>query len=80
MSECKESRGSLLATTRSDEVRLIRRKHRVGLCCQHTVAHVVETLLKLPQHATLDEWIAWDEQEILTLEFHEETRAAGGGE
>jgi hypothetical protein len=74
----EETRGSLLATVRSDEVRLVRRKHRVGLSHHHTVYHIMEILQKLPQHATLDEWIDWNEFDVLTLEFHEESRSKGG--
>ena len=64
----------LISYVKSDEVRLVRRTHRFGISTMHTVSDLIEMLKRLPKHATVDEWINWEEQGVLTIQFHEETR------
>lgn len=63
-----------LAYVKSDEVKLVRRKHRIGFRLGTTAAEVIERLKKVPPNATVDEVIDdVDGDEITTIEFHDES-------
>jgi len=66
--------GELLAYTRSDDVRLIRRKHRIGMRIGESVVCILAKLANVPSGARLDEVIdgLGTGGDIVTLEFHEE--------
>lgn len=64
-----------LGYCRTDEVTLIRRKHRIGFRVGLTASDLIGLLQKVPPYATVDEVID-DAGEygvnIATIEFHEE--------
>jgi hypothetical protein len=74
--EPMETVAELLATRQSDEVRIVRRKHRVGFRGGCTVQHMLDTLNGLPYRAAIDEMLLHEcgDEEILTIEFHEQRR------
>lgn len=69
-----ESRADRLAYIQSSEVKMIRRKHRIGFCVgSTTAAQLIEKLSKLPPDVTVDE-VDQGDDDITTIEFHEERR------
>lgn len=65
-----------LAYVKSDEVKLVRRKHRIGFRIGTTAGEVIEMLKRVPPNATVDEVIDdVDGDEIATIEFHDESVA-----
>ena len=68
------SKGDRLAYIKSDEVRLVRRKHRIGFRIGTTAGEIIERLKKVPANASVDEVIDdIDGDEITTIEFHDES-------
>lgn len=69
-----ENDSELLAYVRSDDVRLIRRTHRIGLRIGDSLVCVLAKLREVPGNANLDEVVdcRGDDGDITTIEFHEE--------
>lgn len=67
-----EDRGSLLASTTTMEVALVRKKYRIGFQPGTRVVDMVYRLNEFPADARLVEFIDWEDENILTLEFQSE--------
>ena len=69
-----------LGYQRSDEVKLVRRKHMIGFKTGTSAATLRELLEKIPTHATVDEVIDDEYEEggndLVTIEFHSEQKGA----
>lgn len=68
-----ESAADRLAYVQRNEVKLVRRKHRIGFRDGIAVHDLVAKLSQVPSHATVDEIEVHDDG-VTTIEFHEETR------
>ena len=66
-----ESREQRLSYWQKSDVKVIRRKHRIGFTTTCTVAELIVKLQKVPSLATVDEIDVGDD-DIITIEFHEE--------
>jgi len=65
----------LLATMHTYEVRIVRRKHRIGVWSKSTVGEIIHKLQGLPPGATVDEVVPYERDHypgLTTIEFHEE--------
>ena len=68
-----ETRAQRLAYAQTSEVKLVRKKHRIGLTEGTTVATLLANMKSIPVDATVDEVDA-AEDGITTITFHEESR------
>jgi len=73
MIEMSETREQRLSYVQTSEVKLVRKKHRIGMTDGTTVATLLNNLKCIPVDATVDEVDA-AEDGITTITFHEESR------
>lgn len=72
MSEIQK-KSSRLAYLKSDDVVLIRRRHRIGFIIGTSAAELIEILKRVPPNSRVDEVIEdINGDNITTVEFHEE--------
>lgn len=60
--------------SKTQEVKIVRSKHKITFNVGMTVAALIDLLSKVPPHAIVDEVIDDIGEELSSIEFHEEKR------
>ncbi len=68
-----ESKAQRLAYVQTSEVKIVRRKHRIGITTGTTIATLLSNLRSIPAGATVDD-VDCGEDDVTTITFYEEAR------